>query len=558
MKAKLLALTLLLLGLGLGSYGLLEDNEARFFEISWEMAQSHDWVTPHLNFIEHFHKPPGTFWLVASSLRLFGPSEWAGRLPVALAGLLTIGLTFHWMTRTGGQRLAVRAVLVLLTSVEFWFLSRLVLTDMFLTLTVTSAFYWAWRARSSAPTQAANPQTSPRASTAWLPFWLSLAAGFLVKGPIGLAIVMPVLFLHHLTSPQQKWNLRPTLGLPLFLLLALPWYVLVCLQNDGLLAYFLRFQTAQRMLTTVHGRPGPWWFYLPVLLAGFFPWSTGLAYSLREAWYRRDDLDRLLLLWVVVPLLFFSCAGSKLPTYLLPIFPALAMLTARASGQSPEARRLSSIALGTQAALGLALALYLAHGAAAELQPATGQLQALATLLILSPALAFHHRRGASDDAWFAWPALTFAGGLLLLAGALGPCDRAYSARELARTVIAQQPQPGDLVEIADHLHGLPYYLDQRLVQVAFPRETQFEENTDYQRYLYPDLASYLASRKPSPTTLIVMRRSDYETYANRSWTHWNIGPWILLRPFSQAAPDLPLSRPQPDTRPLGGGPGLQ
>lgn len=530
----LFVLTVVLLGYQLGSYGLLEDNEARFFEISWEMAQSGDWITPRLNYIDHFHKPPGTFWVVSTSLRLFGPSEWAGRFPVALAALLTLGLTARWMFEDGGSSQARRAVLVLITCVEFWFLSRLVLTDMFLTATVTSAFYWAWQARRKSH------------GLAWLFFWLSLAASFLVKGPIGIVIVLPVLGLFTWSSgSRQPWNLKPGRGLAIFLAVALPWYLIACAQNDGLLSYFLRFQTADRMLTTVHGRPGRWWFYLPVLLLGFFPWSATLGNSLRSAWRRGEELDRLLLLWVVVPFLFFSCAGSKLPTYLLPVFPALAMLTARGTSRPKEQSRDATIVLTTLGIFGLAVASYLGIGAAPELQPAVPYLIALVGVVGASIVAAALYRSRLSDEVWFAWPGVTFALVLMLLASALGPCDAAFSSRQLATRIAAHQNGSGDLVEIADHLHGLPFYLQRRLVQVAYPRETQFESEQDFHRYLYPDLSSYLASRKVSPSTLYVLRRSDYETYADPSWPHWAVGPWILLQPVSTPTPSMPPGEAQ-------------
>lgn len=510
-------LSLLLLTFGLGSYGLLEDNEARFFEISWEMARSGDWLTPRLNFIDHFHKPPGTFWLVAGSLNLFGASEWAGRLPVALASLVTLALTWAWALREGGKERAVRSVLILVTSLEFWFLSRLVLTDMFLTVSVTAALFCAWRSRADGKRRY------------WLGFWVSLAASFMFKGPIGLAIVVPVLALFTLTSPiRQPWDLRPTVGIPLFLALSLPWYIIVCLQHNGLLGYFLKFQTAQRMLTTVHGRPGPWWFYLPALAGGFFPWSTGLPLTLFRAWKRKDDLDRLLLLWIVFPFLFFSCAGSKLPTYLLPIFPALALLTARQD--SSTLRRLGTIALATLGVFAVALGAYLGHGAALELRPALWHLTALAVLLGASSLAAFAFGAKASPEARISWPALTWAAALLILASALGPCDRAYSAKYLAQ-VIRSQSSSGDIVEVADHLHGLPYYLGTRIVQISYPRETQFEPPDDYRDYLFPDLASYLAKGKIDGSPVVILRKSDYAAYADPSWPRQDIGGWVLLRP---------------------------
>lgn len=523
-SALVAGLAVLLLTYGLGSFGLLEDNEARFFEISWEMARSGDWLVPHLNFISHFHKPPGTFWLVGGSLRLFGESEWAGRLPVALGGLLTIALTWLMIRKEGAEREAAWSALILVTCVEFWFLSRLVLTDMFLTVTVMCAFYCAWRCRR-------DP-----GSRLWLGFWMALGASVMFKGPIGLVIVLPVMGLHRLTwRPSAPWNVRPLLGVPIFLLLALPWYIRVCLDHPGLLEYFLNFQTKQRMLSTVHGRPGPFWFYLPVLVAGFFPWSVSLPQAVMAAYKKGDELDRLLLWWGGFPLLFFSCAGSKLPTYLLPIFPALAMLVARAAradGGLACGRR----TLGGLGVFGVAVAAYLGLGLSPELRPGLPYLCALVGTVVLGLVAARAWGRLRGDPLMTA--GFVFAGCLLCLASALGPCEAAYSSRPLAR--MAREGGSRQMVEVADHLHGLPYYLDQRIVQVAYPRETQFDPPESYEPYLFHDLDSFLSRGDAPSTYILVLRRSDYDSLSPRpAGTVQPCGPWVLLRPGASSTVDL-------------------
>lgn len=533
------ALTLLLLSYGLGSYGLLEDNEARFFEISWEMARSGNWLVPHLNFISHFHKPPGTFWLVGGSLRLFGESEWAGRLPVAGAAALTIFLTWLLARKEGSEREAAWAALILVTCVEFWFLSRLVLTDMFLAVTVMLAFFCAWSCRRSA------------SSRLWLGFWLALGASVMFKGPIGLVIVLPVMGLHQATwRPRAAWNVRPLWGLPIFALLAFPWYVKVCLDHPGLWEYFLNFQTKQRMLTTVHGRPGPFWFYLPVLVAGFFPWSVNLPQAVRAAYRDGEELDRLLLWWIGFPLFFFSCAGSKLPTYLLPIFPALALLVARSArpDQGWACGRRTLIGL---AVFGAAVAVYLGIGLSPELRPGFPYLCGLVATIVGGLIAVRVSGRLRSETMTSA--GLIFAGCLLCLASALGPCEAAFSARPLAK--LAREAHPREIVEVADHLHGLPYYMNQRLVQVSFPRETQFDPPESYRRYLYPDLDSFL-SRGDSPSTyILVLRRSDYDALSPRPpGTVQPSGPWVLLRPGTSSEADLQAAPGPENPGSVGGG----
>jgi hypothetical protein len=138
------------------------------------------------------------------------------------------------------------------------------------------------------------------------------------------------------------------------------------------------------------------------------------------------------------------------------------------------------------------------------------------------------------DDRWFAIPGLSFAAGLLTLASALGPCDAAFSARSLSATLRAQPDAA--VVEVADHLHGLPYYLDRRLVQVSYPRETQFEEPAHYASFLFFDLAGYFATQRRQPTYL-VLRRSDYETYGNPAWPVQDAGPWRIARVEASPAP---------------------
>ncbi len=528
-KKRWLALAffvVLLLTFCLGSYGLLEDNEARFFEIAWEMQRSGDWLVPHLNFISHFHKPPGTFWLVGGSLELFGESEWAGRLPVAAASLLTLVFVAMLARLEGTKAESFRAVLILVTSVEFWFLSRLVLTDMFLTVSVTAAMTFAWGSRRSA------------GSKHWVGFWLSLAAAALFKGPVGIAIVAPILLTAGLWSRESvSWNLKPLVGLALFFAVSLPWYLLVCARYDGLWQYFLNFQTAQRVLTTVHGRGGPWWFYAPVLLAGFFPWSVSLPRAVLGAYRRAEDFDRFLLLWMAYPLVLFSFSGSKLPTYLLPMFPALALLVAR-HGRVPGAlKAMGTTTLCSIAVFTVAVAVYLKIGVSKEIAPAFDHLLVLVALGALGVSLSFMFRRRLNEGNWFEAGGWIFGGILLVLASALGPSDPAYSARHLATVLLSRQPPPSIVGEVSDHLHGLPYYLKRRIPQIDYRRETQFEQPDDYRHYLFPDIPSFLADLGPSETSLLVIRRSDYETHANPQWRVEEVGPWLLLQPHLRPAP---------------------
>ena len=504
----------------LGSYGLLEDNEARFFEIAWEMEESGDLVTPKLNFINHFHKPPATFWLVGLSLKCLGATEGAGRLPVVLAAIATVILTSLFLPR-GEQR--VFSVLVLACNLEFWLLSRTVLTDMFLTLSVTACMLAAYRLI----------QTEDRRAF-WL-FWISLGFSTLVKGPVGPAIIFLALLTYHASAeriPWRRWS--PLKGLMLFGVVALPWYLLVCSEYSGLLEYFAGYQTVERLATTVHGRGGPVWFFLPVVLIGFLPWSLAVPASLRIAFKRSSTLDRFLLCWLLPSFLLFSLSGSKLPTYILPLFPALALLVASNWGDREFARRTVISTVGVLGLLGLGAFAFSIVGATPELRSATGVI-VLGSLVCLGGAglTGALLRKARVEDALEA-SGVTFGIFLIVLSFGLNLTDGAYSSRRLARAILAHADANTVIAEYADHLHGLPYYLDRRLVQVSYPRETQFERTGSVEGFLYPDLQSFLAAQGEKPIILVV-RRSDYSDELFSKWEKIYEGRWLVLerRPFS-------------------------
>ncbi|HIB65463.1 MAG TPA: glycosyltransferase family 39 protein [Phycisphaerales bacterium] len=504
----------------LGSYGLLEDNEARFFEIAWEMEESGNLVTPKLNFINHFHKPPATFWLVGLSLKCLGATEGAGRLPVVLAAIATVALTSFFLPQ-GEQR--VFLVLVLACNLEFWLLSRTVLTDMFLTLSVTACMLAAYRLI----------QAEDRKASAL--FWISLGFSTLVKGPVGPAIVFLALLSFHLTSqrlPWRRWS--PVKGVLLFSVVALPWYLLVCSEYSGLLEYFAGYQTVERLATTVHGRAGPVWFFLPVVLIGFLPWSPALPASLRLAVKRSSTLDRFLLSWLVPSFLLFSLSGSKLPTYILPLFPALALLVASHWGDQVFARRTAVSTVGVLGIVGLAVLGFSISGATPELKSAAGVIL-ISSLVCLGGAIlaALLLKKARVEDALEA-SGVAFGAFLIVLSFGLNLTDGAYSARRLATAILARADSETVIAEYADHLHGLPYYLDRRLVQVSYPRETQFEEAGAVDGFLYSNLQEFLAAQGEKPI-ILVLRRSDYSDELFSKWEKIYDGRWLVLerRPFS-------------------------
>ncbi len=306
----------------LGAPALFEPDEGRNAEKPREILLLNDWVTPHENFLVVFDKPIFYYWLVAASYRAFGVSEWSARLPSALAGAGCIVLVFLFARRFFGFWEGLWSSLILLTSVEFFLLARIVIFDMTLTFLTTASLCSFFCALD-------EDKSWPRRS--WLALmYASAALATLVKGPEGVILPGMVAFAYLLIcrklSSLSKLGL--SFGIPLFLAIVAPWYYEAEQRNPGYLRYFLWEENFLRYFTPHFNRTEPWYYFFLVLAAGFLPWTLCIPGALREAWRsRRDHTFWFLLCWTIVPFLFFSLSGAKLPHYILPIYPPLALLT---------------------------------------------------------------------------------------------------------------------------------------------------------------------------------------------------------------------------------------
>jgi len=317
----LIAAPVLLLNL---SYPLLEPDENRNAQIALEMFQSGDYVVPTRNGEPYLYKPPLLFWLVSASYGLFGVNEWAARLPVAFAALATVGMTYWLGRRAVGQRAAWLGAILLLLTGGFVLIGRFLLMDGLLTMCTTIGLLSAY---GGATEKTHRPLW-------WLAAGLACGIGILAKGPVVLILVVPPLVAASWLSRREMtirwWNWLVLIGTSL--VVALPWYVLVSLRHPEFPQTFLWTQNLQRYTTGIDHQQ-PFWFYIPVLVAGMLPASIlfpALAMLLTS---RREELLRLrspalglLTLAAGWTVFFFSLSTSKLPTYILPAIPSLCLL----------------------------------------------------------------------------------------------------------------------------------------------------------------------------------------------------------------------------------------
>ena len=309
----------------LGAAALFDPDEGRNSEKAREILALNDWITPHENFHAVLDKPIFFYWLIALSYKLFGISEWAARLPSALAAFGCLALVFFFTRERWGRWTALWSTLILLTSIEFFGLARIVIFDMSLTFFLTlalCAFY-----------EAAHTEDARRRLIICLVMYAAFGAGTLLKGLIGLVVPGMVVFFYLLLG--KRWAILKRIylvpGALVFLGMVLPWYLQAEARNAGYLRYYLWDEHFGRFASGMFERGGPWYYFFPVVLVGFLPWSFLLPFVARKYWKNKlDDKTLFLILWVSLPFIFFSVSKSKLPHYILPIFPALAMLTATA------------------------------------------------------------------------------------------------------------------------------------------------------------------------------------------------------------------------------------
>jgi len=290
------------------------------------MIASHDYVTPRLNGVNYFEKPPLLYWAVAGCLQVFGFNEWAVRIMPALSGLGGVLLTYAAARRWQGRAVGLASAVVLGTSLLFFALSRILILDMAVSMLMCATLFCF----------ILGVRETPGARRRWLFYGLyaSAALATLTKGLIGFLVTGAVMFLWLLIFNQWK-RLRPLhlpSGIALFLAIAAPWHILAAQRNDTWAQFYFVHEHWERFTTTTHGRYEPWWYFIPIVILGLFPWMGFVPAALREAlaggWAKRkENADAwFLVVWVGFVFLFFSKSQSKLIPYILPVFPPLAVL----------------------------------------------------------------------------------------------------------------------------------------------------------------------------------------------------------------------------------------
>ena len=320
--ATLIGVCLVLFFFGLGERALWDVDEGEHAAISKDMVLSGDWVTPRYNGEKYYDKPPLYNWLVAVSFLIFGFTEFAARLPSALLGLGCVIVTYLLGNYIFGSLAAFLSALVLASSVEYILLSRVVVHDIGLAFFITLAlalFYLGYT----------NEKQRSR-----LFRWGYAAMGLavLTKGPIGVLLPVMIIGLFLIFKRQLRFlkEMQIAWGLLILFAVAVPWYILISLKDPDFLSFFFLKQNLGSFFSKEGRHTEPIVYFIPVLIGGMFPWSTFLPLALFRGFRARgkiyNDGTLFALIWFATIFIFFSLASSKLGTYILPLFPAAALL----------------------------------------------------------------------------------------------------------------------------------------------------------------------------------------------------------------------------------------
>ncbi|NJO52145.1 MAG: glycosyltransferase family 39 protein [Leptolyngbyaceae cyanobacterium RM2_2_4] len=511
----------------LGSIGLVDETEPLFAEAARQMTETGDWITPYFNGATRFDKPPLIYWLMAIAYQIIGVNEWAVRLPSALAAiaLTLMGFytlkqfgfpspaaadtgTFPALNQTDGQRWIAAwtgaAMIALNTHTIVW--ARTGVSDMLLSGcmgTALLAFFCGY----------AQP-SRPQVQTRWyLAFYVLAALAVLAKGPVG--IVLPVLIIGtFLLYVGNGWTvlreMRLLRGSLIFLAIAVPWFVLVIQANgQEYIDNFFGYHNFERFTQVVNRHDAPWYFYFFAVLLGFAPWSLYLPVAIarlriwqRTHWQQQPRAAHLSLFawsWLVVIFSFFTVAVTKLPSYVLPLMPAAAILVALLWSEQMSRQRIGRSVLTT----GIVNAVFLAVLAGAVLyspnwmgdDPAMRNLPEVisqsgillwgaAVWAIAAIAMLILLLRRQGRWLWL----VNFIGFCAFITFAVMPAFsivdslRQLPLRQLSATMVqAQQPQER-LMMLGFQKPSLVFYTERPILFVADPDELEDQLDQIYQQ----------------------------------------------------------------------------
>ncbi|QWD60562.1 glycosyltransferase family 39 protein [Polynucleobacter sp. MWH-UH35A] len=530
-KILLLVILYALLWFGTLNYRhLIPSDEGRYAEIAREMLVTGDWITPRYNGYKYFEKPPLQAWATATAFQVFGIGDWQARLWTALTGFLTILLVGFTGARIFNPRAGWLAAVVLASS-PMW-----VISGHFNSLDMGLSAFLVAALCSLLIAQTSHHKNSCR-NWMWA-CWIFMALATLSKGVIGAAIPAMVFIAYSISTWDWKiWTrLRLFSGTILFLAITAPWFILVAQRNPEFLEFFFIHEHLQRFTQDAHSRTGPIYYFVPLLLIGILPWALQIPGAVIQAWTeRRREFSPswLLVCWFVVIFAFFSVSHSKLPGYIIPVFPALALIIGnrldRLLGHT------NSMALPWKVqTLGFALlgcvGFFFLDAIGKQARPDEIEAYAQYSYWVIAALLAL-----VSFSAYAAWQSrrngiqsiVSFACGFFLCAIIAGTghetLGRAVSGIDLVERVKASIPEKVNFYSVRLLDHTVPFYLGRTMIMVESPDELEFGVNQEPDLWM-PTLEAFISRWQEDLTAYALMVPEQFDALKVQNFPMQEVG----------------------------------
>lgn len=293
---------------------LLDPDEPVYAETPREMMLYNDFTSPQIYGEYWYDKPPMYYWLVAGTFKVFGINEFSARFPSALLAVICVVVVYLSVSKLFTERAGIASGLVLATSIEYFYLGKAAVTDITLTFFLTASLLCFLRKK-------------------YYFFYIFAALATLTKGPIGFLFPGAIIFIWMVLTRRfsELKNMKIPVGIIIWAIVTLPWYwTMYQIHGSAFIDGFIGVNNITRFTTAEHVKTSAWYFFIPVLILGLFPWTALLFQAIRESLTTkgRDEYGILLFLniWAVFIFVFFSISSTKLLTYILPSFPPLAIL----------------------------------------------------------------------------------------------------------------------------------------------------------------------------------------------------------------------------------------
>ena len=460
----------------LGAYHLMDPDEGRYHEIPREMLMTGDFITPHLNGVEYFEKPVLQYWATVVIMKIFGVTEFAGRIFPALSAIGCVGLTFALGSMMFSRRTGFLAAAVLATSCLNLIVASINILDMALTFFMTGcmvSFY-------------AFEKTAKKKYL--LLFYIAMGLGVLTKGLVAIILPLGILFWYAMLTrrPRLFLQLFYLPGILAFLIVTVPWFYLVCQANPDFFYFFFVREHFLRFTTKMHDRFQPWWFFIPFVFIGMLPW-TGFLFSLfskkgiiRKTVSERSRFDIIyLLVWFFVIFVFYSISDSKLVPYIMPCWMPMAVLIAASIERFEQENSWLCHSFSINCVLCLAFVFALVgyvfmsnYLTIDEFIAEGGMLTAALFIGTLAAIIVWRKTRDFCAAAAVLCIMGFFFG--LGLHDVQKQIHNNQSAYYVSQRINELNPQDSLIVNYGEFYHGTVYYTDQRVALADFKGELEF------------------------------------------------------------------------------------